>query len=93
MPVMWDEPFGLVALESLATGTPVFGYRRGGLTEIVDETCGALVRPGDVDALVHALASAPALAGEACRRRAERFSLDAMILGYETIYRAVQAGV
>jgi glycosyltransferase involved in cell wall biosynthesis len=93
MPVMWDEPFGLVAVESLATGTPVVAYRRGGLAEIVDETCGALVPAGDEAALERALATAPALAGEACRRRAERFSLDAMIAGYEGVYRAMGVGV
>ena len=32
----WPEPFGLVAIESMATGTPVIGRRAGGLTEIVE---------------------------------------------------------
>ncbi len=31
----WDEPFGLVAAEAMACGTPVLALRRGGLTEIV----------------------------------------------------------
>jgi glycosyltransferase involved in cell wall biosynthesis len=89
MPVMWDEPFGLVALESLATGTPVIAYRRGGLPEIVDGTCGVLVPPGDEAALERAIRVAPALAGAACRRRAEDFSLTAMVAGYEAVYRGV----
>jgi len=92
MPVRWEEPFGLVAVESLATGTPVFGFRRGGLSEIVDETCGALVPRGDVDALIRVLAAAPSFEPAACRRRADGFSLDAMVAGYEALYRHVRTG-
>lgn len=33
---LWDEPFGLVAAESLAVGTPVVALRRGGLGQIFD---------------------------------------------------------
>jgi UDP-glucose:tetrahydrobiopterin glucosyltransferase len=91
MPVRWEEPFGLVAVESLAAGTPVVGFRRGGLGEIVDETCGALADPDDEraldDAVRHALTRSP----DACRRRAERFSLDAMLDGYERIFTLVRA--
>src|SRR5439155_1662530 len=36
MPVRWEEPFGIVALESLAAGTPVVASARGGLRELVD---------------------------------------------------------
>jgi UDP-glucose:tetrahydrobiopterin glucosyltransferase len=89
MPVLWDEPFGLVALESLATGTPVIAYRRGGLAEIVDETCGVLVEPDDEDALERAIGIGPELAGDPCRRRSERFSLTAMLAAYEGVYRIV----
>ena len=37
MPGSWPEPFGLVAIESLACGTPVLARRVGGLTEIIRE--------------------------------------------------------
>ena len=90
MPVLWDEPFGLVALESLAAGTPVAGYRRGGLAEIVDASCGELVDPGDEAELARAIPRAVARAPYACRTHAERFSLAAMITGYEGVFAAVQ---
>lgn len=83
MPVRWDEPFGLVALEALATGTPVVAYRRGGLAEIIDPSCGALVEPGDEAAFLRAAARAVTLDRAACRRRAEQFPLEAMVRAYE----------
>lgn len=41
---VWDEPYGLVAAESLACGTPVLGFARGGLPEVVDDSCARLVQ-------------------------------------------------
>jgi glycosyltransferase involved in cell wall biosynthesis len=89
MPVAWDEPFGLVALEALATGTPVVAYARGGLRDVVDYTSGELVSPGDTDAFVAAIARAVEKDPLECRRRAERFTLEAMLAGYETVLAGV----
>ncbi len=51
------EAFGLVALESMAVGTPVVASRVGGLAEIVrDEVDGFLVPPDDPDTLADRLA-------------------------------------
>ncbi len=90
MPVQWEEPFGLVALESLAAGTPVVAYRRGGLPEIIDASCGELVDPGDEAGLVRAISRAANRSRAACRTRAARFSLAAMVSGYEAVYAAVR---
>ena len=89
MAVRWDEPFGLVALESLAAGTPVIGYRRGGLAEIVDQRVGALVDPDDVHALALAADRVGRIDPAECRRRAQRFSVDAMVAAYETLLAGV----
>jgi len=49
------EPFGLVAIEALACGTPVVATNRGGLPEFVNETVGALVDVDDAQGLAEAV--------------------------------------
>jgi glycosyltransferase involved in cell wall biosynthesis len=45
-PSIWHEPFGMVAVEALACGTPVLASNRGGFTDIVvDEENGVLFEP------------------------------------------------
>jgi N-acetylglucosaminyl-diphospho-decaprenol L-rhamnosyltransferase len=78
------EPFGMAVLEALAAGRPVVAPSAGGVTEIVDRSCGVLYPPGDprgaADALERLLGD-PALAGRlgaAGRVRArERFDGEA----------------
>lgn len=58
MPSEWWEVFGLGALESLCSGTPVVATRMGGIPELVDDSCGLLVAPSDADALASAMQQA-----------------------------------
>jgi len=37
LPIEWNEPFGLVMIEALATGTPVIAYRNGAAPEVIDD--------------------------------------------------------
>ncbi len=49
-PLQWEEPFGLVLIESMATGTPVVTFARGAIPEIVkDGETGFIVNPSDSD--------------------------------------------
>jgi glycosyltransferase involved in cell wall biosynthesis len=89
---LWDEPFGLVAAEALACGTPVAGFDRGALSEVVGD-CGILVKGGDIGALAEAILALEGIDRSACRNRAENcLSIEAMIAGYEAVYAKVIAG-
>lgn len=49
------EPFGIAYVEALSAGLPVVASGAGGALEIVDDSCGVLVPPGDSRALADAL--------------------------------------
>jgi glycosyltransferase involved in cell wall biosynthesis len=87
----WPEPFGLVAIESMATGTPVIARRAGALPEIV-----AHHRTGFlVDDMGEARLAVERAAGLDRRRIREttlaRFSADRMVDDYERVYRQLIA--
>jgi glycosyltransferase involved in cell wall biosynthesis len=49
-PIKWEEPFGLVMIESMATGTPVVGFARGSVKEVIkDGETGFIINPSDDD--------------------------------------------
>lgn len=86
-PVDWPEPFGLVMIEAMARGTPVIGYRRGSVPEVIDEgVTGYLVN--SVDDAVRALEHVATMSRAAVRQRFdERFTSRRMAQEYVDVYR------
>jgi glycosyltransferase involved in cell wall biosynthesis len=84
----WDEPYGLVAAEALACGTPVACFSRGALPELVVPGVGALARPDDPTDLARAIDEALLCDRDVVRRHAvAACSLTRMIEEYEALYR------
>jgi glycosyltransferase involved in cell wall biosynthesis len=54
VPSIWAEPFGIVALEGLASGCVVIGSEQGGLKDAIG-ACGLVFPNGNADALAKAL--------------------------------------
>jgi len=86
MPILWEEPFGLVMAEAMACGTPVLGLARGAVPEVVEDgVTGFIAR--DVDSLVSAVRRIGEIDRAACRIRVDRlFSDRAVIEGYLRVY-------
>lgn len=93
-PAMWEEPFGMVAAEAQACGTPVVGFRRGALAEVVrDGLTGFLVAPGDIGAAADAVGRARGLTRSDCREHAERhLDLELSVEAHEHLYARLAAG-
>lgn len=87
MPILWDEPFGIVMAEAMACGTPVLGFDRGAVPEVIEDGVTGFVRP-DITTLVEAVGSLATLDRAACRERVSRlYSEHAVVEGYLAVYR------
>jgi D-inositol-3-phosphate glycosyltransferase len=77
-----DEGLGLVLLEAMACGTPCVATAVGGVPEVVDDSVGVLVAPGDPDALAEGMRAVldrgRGAYQEACRDRAAGNDVAAM---------------
>jgi phosphatidylinositol alpha-mannosyltransferase len=104
LPSRW-EPFGMVILESLATGTPVVGTRDGAIPELVsDSSLGRLFEPGpeetvepsNLPGLVQAMIDGLELSrrpetADRCRAHAQQFSWAAIGPRFEALLEGLAA--
>jgi glycosyltransferase involved in cell wall biosynthesis len=88
-PIEWDEPFGLVMVEALASGTPVIGFRRASVPEVIEDgRTGFIV--DDVEAMAAAIGRIGELDRNECRIAAERrFGVGRMVDDVEAMYASV----
>ena len=86
MPILWEEPFGIVMAEALACATPVLGLRRGSVPEVVADGITGYVCDS-AEALAARVAVLALIDRAACRARAEQlFSDDAIVEAYLDVY-------
>jgi glycosyltransferase involved in cell wall biosynthesis len=89
MPGDWPEPFGLVAIEAMACGTPVVARPVGALPEIVRNGVDGWFG-SDVGELAEAVERAATLDRAAIRAHVlERFSAERMTDQYEALFRRI----
>lgn len=86
VPIMWEEPFGLVMTEAMASGAPVIAFRRGSVPEVVvDGKTGFIV--DTVEEMAGAIKKINSIDRRACRARVEaKFGIKQMVDGYEEVF-------
>jgi glycosyltransferase involved in cell wall biosynthesis len=91
IPSLVAETSSLVAMEALASGTPVIAWRAGALPEIVDHgKTGYIV--DDVAGMAEAIYKADSIDPEACRAAArQRFARPRMLESYLALYHSLAA--
>lgn len=89
VPIMWEEPFGLIITEAMACGTPVVAFRRGSVPEIVEDGRNGFI-VDDIDGMAEAVKKIDTISRRECRRSVEKkFSIDKMVDGYENAFREI----
>jgi len=100
MPILWPEPFGLVMIESLASGAPVIAFNYGAAQEIVEDgKTGYIIDPVvksngelDLETMTQRMAQKArkieTISRSHCRKRAlERFTIESEANNYLELYQ------
>ena len=88
----WEEPFGLVMLESMACGTPVIALRKGAAPEVIaDGKTGFLA--DTEEGILEAMRKIDTIKPADCRRHVEEnFSRERMAKDYQSVYKDILSG-
>jgi glycosyltransferase involved in cell wall biosynthesis len=92
MPIRWPEPFGLVMIEAMASGTPVIGTNNGSVSEIInDKVTGYVLKANaGVQDYLRALNKIGEIDRSACHEHVkQKFSHLAMVNAYKNLYQKV----
>jgi glycosyltransferase involved in cell wall biosynthesis len=88
-PITWQEPFGLVMIESMATGTPVIGINLGSVPEVIAQGVSGFVCQ-TYDEMAAMIPAALELNRQTCREYVEnKFSVAQMVDGYEKVFKKI----
>ncbi len=81
----YEDNFPTTNIEALACGTPVITYNTGGSPEIIDDSCGVVVKKGDIKALANEIirvTNSKEYSGENCIKRSKNFDKNDNYLKY-----------
>lgn len=97
VPSIWNEPLGMVVVESLGFNVPVIGTKRGGIPEMIQHEKNGLIydpdEPYALEAAIIRLIKEPVLLSEMQKNAASSITnfldLDRMTDEYETLYKQI----
>lgn len=88
MPILWNEPFGIVMIEALACGTPVIGFNRGAVPEVIQNGVNGFVCD-TMEEMIAQVDNIRLLDRLSSRKSAEdNFSDRVIINAYERLYQS-----
>jgi glycosyltransferase involved in cell wall biosynthesis len=91
-PIRWNEPFGMVMLESLACGTPVLAFEEGAVPEVIEDGRTGFICEDEAD-MVEAVGRVGSLDRRECRAAVEGyFSTRRMVAEHIELYEELIAG-
>ncbi|MBI1780012.1 MAG: glycosyltransferase, partial [Sphingobacteriales bacterium] len=86
MPIEWNEPFGIVMIEAMACGTPVIGYKKGSIPEVVEENKTGFVVMNENE-MIAAVKKINVINRTGCRETAKaKFNSDVVAHEYLNIF-------
>ena len=86
MPILWEEPFGIVMAEALACGTPVIGFNRGSVPEVINNGQTGFVCDTKEE-MISIIPMLDKINRTTCREEAKkRFSKESIVNEYENLY-------
>jgi glycosyltransferase involved in cell wall biosynthesis len=92
-PIEWNEPFGLVMVEAMATGTPVIAFPGGSVAEIVRDGISGFVCSG-VEEAAKRVHEVNGMKPAAIRAYAQQhFSVERMVQDYLALYRELYSEI
>ena len=89
-----EDNYPTVNMEAISCGTPVITFNTGGSPEIIDNTCGVVVDPNDIDSIVteiKGICLSKKYSEEACLKRAKSFNMNDKYQEYIDLYLKIHS--
>ncbi|WP_026881958.1 glycosyltransferase family 4 protein [Clostridium akagii] len=88
-PINFSEPFGLSVVESMACGTPVIAFKRGSMSEIIEDGKNGFI-VSNIEEMAEKLKDIKSISRQACRDTVvKRFSQKRMVKDYIEVYNEI----
>jgi glycosyltransferase involved in cell wall biosynthesis len=86
-PIDWNEPFGMVMVEAMACGTPVIGFNKGSVPEVIDQNITG-IRVDTMEEMKNAIPAISSIDRRKCREQAfMKFDVSNIIQHYISLIK------